>query len=153
MLECKTEKRKASANTKSQWSKQEACFTRATQVLLAVNYNTSVTPGEWSRCSKRFALASELESCYSNFVSFMRLWTGSWGYERLQNFKDSLKAWFENVNIINELRYCLVFIRIVSSLIKRNSVFWNRNEVPCLHRLTSTHLKLKVVCTIHTVDS
>ena len=40
-------------NTESQWSKQEACFARATQVWLAVNYNTSVTSGELIRCSKR----------------------------------------------------------------------------------------------------
>ena len=36
----------ASLNTDSQWSKQEACFARATQVWLAVNHNTSVTSGE-----------------------------------------------------------------------------------------------------------
>ena len=29
-------------NMDSQWSKQEACFTCATQVWLAVNHNTSV---------------------------------------------------------------------------------------------------------------
>ena len=28
-------------NTDSQWSKQEACFARATQVWLAVSYNTA----------------------------------------------------------------------------------------------------------------
>ena len=33
-------------NTDSQWSKQEACFARVTQVWLAVNHNTSVTSGE-----------------------------------------------------------------------------------------------------------
>ena len=37
---------KAGVNTDSQWSKQEACFARATQVWLAVNHNTSVTSGE-----------------------------------------------------------------------------------------------------------
>ena len=36
----------ASVNTDSQWSKQEACFAPATQVWLAVNYNTSVTSSE-----------------------------------------------------------------------------------------------------------
>ena len=36
----------ASLNTDSQWSKQEACFARVTQVWLAVNHNTSITPGE-----------------------------------------------------------------------------------------------------------
>ena len=30
-------------NMVSQWSKQEVCFARATQVWLAVNHNTSVT--------------------------------------------------------------------------------------------------------------
>ena len=33
-------------NMDSQWSKQEACFARATPVWLAVNHNTSVTSGE-----------------------------------------------------------------------------------------------------------
>ena len=36
----------ASVNTNSQWSKQKACFARATRVWLAVNHNPSVTPGE-----------------------------------------------------------------------------------------------------------
>ena len=36
----------ANVNTDSQWSKQELCFARETQVLLAVNHNTSVTSGE-----------------------------------------------------------------------------------------------------------
>ena len=31
----------------SPWSKQVACFARATQVWLPVNHNTSVTSGEW----------------------------------------------------------------------------------------------------------
>ena len=35
-----------SVNMDSQWSKQEACFARATQVWLPVNHNTSVTSGE-----------------------------------------------------------------------------------------------------------
>ena len=63
----------ASVNTDSQWSKQEACFTRATQVWLAVNHNTSVTSGQLIRCSKQIARASELGSCQLNFVLFMRL--------------------------------------------------------------------------------
>ena len=36
----------ASVNTDSQWNEQEACFARANQLWLAVNYNTSVTSGE-----------------------------------------------------------------------------------------------------------
>ena len=40
-----------------------------------VNHNTSVTSGEWIGCSKRIAQASEIGSCQSNFVWFMRLWT------------------------------------------------------------------------------
>ena len=80
-------------NTDSQWSKHEACFARATHVWLAVDHNTSVTSGEWIRCSKCIARASELGSCQS------KLWH-SWGYERLQKSKDSLKAGFENVNIV-----------------------------------------------------
>ena len=41
---CWSVKRKSgttSANTDSQWSKQEACFARATQVWLAVKHNTA----------------------------------------------------------------------------------------------------------------
>ena len=49
-------------NTDSQWSKQEACFARASQVWLAVNHNNSVTSGELIQCSKRIARASELGS-------------------------------------------------------------------------------------------
>ena len=82
----------ASVNTNSQWSKQKACFARATRVWLAVNHNTSVTPSEWVRCSKRIPRASELGSCQSNLCH-------SWSYARLQKSKDSLKACFENVNI------------------------------------------------------
>ena len=52
--------------TDSQWSKQEACFSRATQVWLSVNQNTSVTPGEQIQCSKRIARASDISSCQSN---------------------------------------------------------------------------------------
>ena len=68
------------------------CFACATQVWLAVNHNTSITSGEWDRCSKRNAWASELGSCQLNLCS-------SWGYERLQKSKDSLKDCFENVSI------------------------------------------------------
>ena len=45
-MECKTESGTANVNTDSQWSKQEACFARATRMWLAVNHNTSVTSGE-----------------------------------------------------------------------------------------------------------
>ena len=83
----------ASLNTDSQWSKQEACFELATQVWLAVNHNTSITSGEGVLCSKRIAWASELGSCKSNVCH-------SRGYELLQKSKDSLKACFENVNIV-----------------------------------------------------
>ena len=76
----------------SQWSKQESCFACATWVWLAFNHNTSITSSEWVRCSKRIAQASELGSCQSNFVKFMRLWT-------VAKPKDSLKDCFENVNI------------------------------------------------------
>ena len=95
---CWTVKRKsgtASVNTDSQCSKQETCFALATQVWLAVNHNTSVTSGEWIWCSKRNARASELGSCQLNICH-------SWGYERFQKSKDSLKACFENVNILSK---------------------------------------------------
>ena len=85
--------RTASLNTDSQWSKHEACFAPATRVWLAVNHNTSVTSGEWARCSKRVARASELGSCKSNLCNL-------WGYERLQKSKDLLKDCFENVYIV-----------------------------------------------------
>ena len=49
-------------NMDSHWSKQEACFACATQVWLAGNHNTSVTPGDSAQCSKRIARASELGS-------------------------------------------------------------------------------------------
>ena len=51
----------------SQWSNIEARFARATRVWLAVNHNTSVTSGEWIRCSKHIARASDLGSCQSIF--------------------------------------------------------------------------------------
>ena len=73
LLECKTEKQ----SSHSQWSKQEACFARATQALLEFNHRTSVTSGEWIRCSMSIARASELGSCQSNLCH-------SWGYERLK---------------------------------------------------------------------
>ena len=38
--------RTAIVDMDSQWSKHEACFARAIQVWLAVNYNSSVTYGE-----------------------------------------------------------------------------------------------------------
>ena len=44
-------------NTDSQWSNQEACFARVTQVWLAINHNTSVFSGERIRCSKRIPRA------------------------------------------------------------------------------------------------
>ena len=61
-------------------------------MLLTVNHNTSGTSGEWIRCAKLIAWASELGSCQSNFMLFMRLWA-------VAKYKDSLKACFENVNI------------------------------------------------------
>ena len=60
---------------------------------LLVNHNTSIiTSGEWVRSSKRVVWASELGSCQSNLCN-------SWGSERLQKTKCSLKDYFENVNI------------------------------------------------------
>ena len=49
--------------------------------------------GMFGWCSKCIARACELGSCQSNLCS-------SWGYERLQKSKDSLKDCFENVNYI-----------------------------------------------------
>ena len=56
---------RASVNTDSQWSKQEACFARATEVWLVVNHNTSVSSGERIRSLKRYTRTSELGSCQS----------------------------------------------------------------------------------------
>ena len=84
-------------NTDSQWSKQEACYARATQLWLAVNHNTSVTSGEWIRCSKRIARATVFGSCQTGLYN-------SWGYERLQKSKDTLNDGFENVNIESCMR-------------------------------------------------
>ena len=76
----------------SQLSKQDACFACANQVCLTVNHKTSVTSSKWIWFSKRFAWASVLGSCQSYLCH-------SWGCERLQKSKESLKACFENVNI------------------------------------------------------
>ena len=65
---------------------------RLVMMWLAVNHNTSVSSSEWVWCSKRIARTSGLGYCQSNSCH-------SWGYERLQTSKYSLKACFENVNI------------------------------------------------------
>ena len=57
-----------------------------------LNHNTSVTSGQWIHCSKRIAWQVSL-------AAVNQILCCSWGYERLQNSKDSLKACFENVNI------------------------------------------------------
>ena len=65
------EKRKSgtvSVNTDSQWSKYKACFARVFQVWLAVNQNTSVTSGEWMRCSKHIARASGLAAVNQSYA-------------------------------------------------------------------------------------
>ena len=82
------EKRNVLCEHERQWSKQEACFARATRMWLAVNQITSITSGERVRCSKRIARASELGNCQSNVCN-------SCGYERVQKSKDSLKDCFE----------------------------------------------------------
>ena len=92
MVKSKWKSDTASLNTDSQWSKQEALFVCATRVWLAVNHNISIIFDEWVWCSKCIARASEPSSCQSNFCH-------SWGYERLQNSKGSLKDCFENVII------------------------------------------------------
>ena len=80
-------------NTDNQWSKQEVCFARGTQVWLAVSHKTSVTSGEWARRSKRIARVSELAAV--NHICVI--------HETLKgctkNSKGSLKNCFENVNI------------------------------------------------------
>ena len=77
-------------NMDSQWSKQEACFARATRVWLAVIPQCLFW--RMNSISKRIARASELGSCQSNLCN-------SRGSDRLQKSKDSLKTCFENVKI------------------------------------------------------
>ena len=77
-------------NTDSQWSRQEACFARATRVWLAVNHNTSVTSG-WmfeAYCTGKWAwqLSIKCVSFMRLWVSFMRLWTVA----KMQRFIKSL---------------------------------------------------------------
>ena len=45
-------------NTDSQWSKRKSCFAHVTQVLLAGNYNTSVTSGVRSVLNGQVSLAA-----------------------------------------------------------------------------------------------
>ena len=75
----------ATVKKDNQWSKQEACFACAYQVLFAVIHNTSVTSGEWVQCLKRIARESKLGSCQSNLCH-------SWGYERLQKILRFIKG-------------------------------------------------------------
>ena len=46
LLECKTEKRNGQCEHGQPTVQQESCSASMTQVWLAVNHNTSVTPGE-----------------------------------------------------------------------------------------------------------
>ena len=89
MSECKTEKHNSQLEHGQPMEQTSGLFCMCDS---GVAHNTSVTSGEWVRCSKRIARASELGSCQSNLCN-------SWGYERLQKSKDSLKDCFENVNI------------------------------------------------------
>ena len=94
-------------NTDSQWSKQKACFARATQVWLAVSHNTSVFSGEWIPSSKCIAGASELGSCHQILCC-------SLGYKQLQKSKDSLKACLEKVNNLNWTKQQTMFYLVFS---------------------------------------
>ena len=117
----------------NQWSKQKACFARATRVWLAVNHSICVTSGKWVRCSKRIAWASEFGSSQSNLCN-------SWGYERLQKYKDSLKDCFKNVNI-NFMTTCYITLSAVTSNddIRDNNanIHWNKQTL----KVINSHLK------------
>ena len=59
-------------NTDSKWSKQEACFARATQVWLAVNHNISVISG--NEFDVRSVLHGQVSlAAAMKFMTFMRL--------------------------------------------------------------------------------
>ena len=51
-----------------------------------------------SHLANQFDVRSELHGQVS-LAAVNQILCSSWGYERLQNSKDSLKACFENVNI------------------------------------------------------
>ena len=83
-------------NTDSKWSKQEACFERAMRcgslsIIIPVSLLANV----------RSALHGQVSLATVN-----QILCDSWGYERLQKSKDSLKACFENVNI----HFCTMII-------------------------------------------
>ena len=88
LLECKTEKRNSHVNTGSQWSKQEACFTRATQMWLAVNHNTRI----------KFDVRSVLHGQVS-MAAVNQIYVIHHAMNGCKNLKNSLKDCFENVNI------------------------------------------------------
>ena len=88
LLECKRKSGTASVNTGSLWSKQEACFTRATQMLLAVNHNTSV----------KFDVRSVLHG-QVRLTAVNQTYVIHDALNGCKNLKNSLKACFENVNI------------------------------------------------------
>ena len=69
----------------SQWSKQEACFARATQVWLAINHNNSGKSMLEAYCTGKWDWQLLIKLC------------NSWGYNRLQKSNDSLKACFEKM--------------------------------------------------------
>ena len=89
MLECKTERRNSQCEHDSKWSKQEAWFAHATWL--------SLTTPVW-HLANEFDVRSKLHGQVS-LAAVNQILCRSWGYERLQNSKDSLMACFENVNI------------------------------------------------------
>ena len=80
-------------NTDSLWSKQEAYFPRAALVWLDVNHNTSVTFGD------EFAVLRVLHGQVSLAVVNQICVIHEAKYS-CKKFNDSLKACFENVNIV-----------------------------------------------------
>ena len=60
-------------NTDIQWSKQEDCFERATQVWLAVNHDTSVSYGKLMYCSKHILQMQVSLEAVNQIMSIMRL--------------------------------------------------------------------------------
>ena len=69
---------------------------RVLHVRLRCDLLTITTPV--SQLANEFNVQSKLHGQVS-LAAVNQIMYRSWGYERLQKSKDSLKAWFENVNI------------------------------------------------------
>ena len=135
LLACKTEKRNRHCEHGQPMEQTRCLFCMRTQVWLAVNHNISVTSGEWIWCSKRIERASGLGSSQSKLCH-------SWGYERLQKSKKSLKACFENTNIV--WLNCHICIILEKQYILLPPTKSDSDVIVCLQLLSET-----LTCTLH----